>query len=104
MNEQQLRAIRLAERLSHGMSDTATREQASEMLRTQHAAIERLNAAATDSNLILERAQATNLEMLAAIERKDALLRQALDMLRSADAGFAVHPSIFSAIKQELSQ
>ena len=44
MNEQQLRAIRLAERLSHGMSDTATREQASEMLRTQHAALERKDA------------------------------------------------------------
>lgn len=49
---------------------------------TLTAEIERLNAAATDSNLILERAQATNLEMLAAIQRKDALLQQALAALK----------------------
>lgn len=40
----------------------------------------------------------------AALERKDALLRQCLDSLRAADAGFAVHPSVFSILTRELAK
>lgn len=56
------------------MSDTATREQASEMLRTQHAAI----------------------------ERKDALLRQALKAMKAFD--YEKRLAAIAAIKQELSE
>ena len=89
-------------------------QQIAALLRTQHAEIERLNAAATDSNLILERAQAANLEMLAAIERKDALLRQALAFLdryvQEVPLGHQPHMMALDALtfvetaKKELSQ
>lgn len=65
----------------YDMGDSSFSDDLLALIEHGHAEIERLNAAATDSNLILERAQATNLEMLAAIERKDALLRQALEAL-----------------------
>ena len=71
------------------------------------AEIERLNAAATDSNLILERAQATNLEMLAALARKDALLRQALGALEyhtQQTRPITATDLVIAAIEQELSQ
>lgn len=81
MTDKQPEALRLADYMEASFTCGPTERQAAALLRTQHAAIERLNDAATDSNLILERAQATNLEMLAAIERKDALLRQALEAI-----------------------
>lgn len=84
MTDKQPEALRLADVLMRDVgSQLVNRKQAAALIRTQHAEIERLNAAATDSNLILERAQATNLEMLAAIERKDALLRQCLKHVAS---------------------
>lgn len=96
----------------YDMGDSSFSDDLLALIEHGHAEIERLNAAATDSNLILERAQATNLEMLAAIERKDALLRQALDALENsrslepvdADWVKGKRHSIISAITSELSQ
>jgi len=66
--------LHLAERLGSRYELNYTeRNQAAAVLRNQHATIERMNAAAIDSNLILEQAQAANLEILAAMERITAL-------------------------------
>ena len=75
MTDKQPEALRLADEVDEVAKTFPDMAEVSACIRTQHAEIERLNAAAADSNLILERAQAANLEMLAEIERLNSCLK-----------------------------